>query len=83
VYRYIEERGEAFDPERAKPMPVATRLLFGGLAGRAVHSPVADWFIHGHHTACRQLAVFRLHNDVVKSVNPTRGVVRAERDVPS
>jgi hypothetical protein len=27
------ERGEAFDPDRAKSMPVGTRLLFGGLAG--------------------------------------------------
>ena len=26
-------RGEAFDPDNAAPMPVATRLLFGGLAG--------------------------------------------------
>lgn len=27
------EQGEAFDPDKAEPMPVMTRLLFGGLAG--------------------------------------------------
>ena len=31
--RAAEERGEAFDPDKAAPMPVVTRLVFGGLAG--------------------------------------------------